>query len=247
MKNSTLLEIIQKRYPENVDDVVALYRYLHAKMALCFYDDHQFYQVFENEIAYHSFLMTMCSEAESSGILFLHPDLIERVSNLIGRMRGKFQNDEIREEENELITFANKVKSLSPDQWLQLKHEFLVYETTLRLSPKDRLLHSRFVLKFFPEIGLLADEEVLTYTLMDFSNFTKFLQGEIVQNDSSYVGTLSYLIAFCENNQILPLEEDLKQVMTFLSSQNKFPYNVQAAKGLKRIKQYESLKQKDHS
>lgn len=188
----------------------------------------------------------MC-EAESSGILFLHPDLIERVSNLIGRMRGKFQNDEIREEENELITFANKVKSLSPDQWLQLKHEFLVYETTLRLSPKDRLLHSRFVLKFFPEIGLLADEEVLTYTLMDFSNFTKFLQGEIVQNDSSYVGTLSYLIAFCENNQILPLEEDLKQVMTFLSSQNKFPYNVQAAKGLKRIKQYESLKQKDHS
>ena len=252
MANDSLVDVLLKRYPEDADVVMALYRYLYAKKALLLYDEEQLYQAYQDEWAYQSFLMTMGSETMSvveeeiiPGFLFLHPELLTRVSSLIGKMRGKFQSDTICEYENELIRSMNQMKSLKDEDWMQYKYEFLVYETLHRLSFKEYFLKSRFILKYCPEVGLLSDEEVITATLMDFDNFTNFLFGNIVKDDASYLGTISYLISFCESNAIPSLQNDLKEVLTILSKENNFPYNVQATKGLKRVNQYELFGKKN--
>ena len=252
MANDSLVDVILERFPEEADDVMTLYRYLYAKKALLLCDEEQLYQAYQDKWAYQSFLMTMESETMPvveeeviPGFLFLHPELLDRVSSLIAKMRGKFQDDEIREYENDLIRSMNQMKSLKEEDWMQYKYEFLVYETLHRLSLKEHFLKSHFVLKHCPEVGLLSDEEVITATLMDFDNFTNLLLGNIVKDDPSYLGTISYLISFCESNSLPTLKSDLKAVLTILSSKNRFPYNVQAAKGLKRVKQYESLNKRN--
>lgn len=252
MANDSLVDVILERFPEEADDVMALYRYLYAKKMLLLCDAEQLYQIYQDKWAYQSFLMTMESETMPvveeeviPGFLFLHPELLDRVSSLIAKMRGKFQDDEIREYENDLIRSMNQMKSLKEEDWMQYKYEFLVYETLHRLSLKEHFLKARFVLKHCPEVGLLSDEEVITATLMDFDNFTNLLLGNIVKDDPSYLGTISYLISFCESNSLPTLKSDLKAVLTILSSKNRFPYNVQAAKGLKRVKQYESLNKRN--
>ena len=161
MANDSLVDVILERFPEEADDVMALYRYLYAKKMLLLCDAEQLYQIYQDKWAYQSFLMTMESETMPvveeeviPGFLFLHPELLDRVSSLIAKMRGKFQDDEIREYENDLIRSMNQMKSLKEEDWMQYKYEFLVYETLHRLSLKEHFLKSHFVLKHCPEVGL---------------------------------------------------------------------------------------------
>ena len=154
MANDSLVDVILERFPEEADDVMALYRYLYAKKMLLLCDAEQLYQIYQDKWAYQSFLMTMESETMPvveeeviPGFLFLHPELLDRVSSLIAKMRGKFQDDEIREYENDLIRSMNQMKSLKEEDWMQYKYEFLVYETLHRLSLKRTLSKITFCFK----------------------------------------------------------------------------------------------------
>lgn len=242
----SIIDCIKNDYPkEEQASLIVVYNYFFFKMALLFLNEEELTQRLSSEEAYYEFLDSMVTEMQQERLLYLHPSLPDKVVTVISKLRGKYDSEKCCLKENEFITEYNQYCALSDSEKEEKKLSFQALETLSRAFPRGKLLSSDVICQYAPEVGLLSEEDIITYTLMDFENFDHFIHHCIILNDASYVATLSYLTAFQGISDMSKFHNELLEVLDYVQKKSLLTTKLHAKEGLKRAKQYQKIQKKN--
>ena len=235
----SVIDCIKNDYPEEEQaSLIVIYNYFYFKMALIFLSEEELVERLSSDEAYYEFLDAMVTEMKEERLLYLHPSLPVKVAAVISKLRGKYDSEKCCLKENEFIRDYNNYCALSDNERECKKLTFQALETLARAFPRGKLLSFNTICQHAPEAGLLSDEDIITYTLMDFENFDHFIHHNIVLNDPSYVATLSYLTSFQGVSDIPKFYNELLAVLNYVQKNSLLPTKIHALKGLQRAKDY---------
>ena len=144
--------------------------------------DEKLRELYQDKGSYVTFLDTVILLTESDSAFLLFSDqFIDKILSVVQLHRFDFEEDEIKEAINGIITYMNHIRTYSSDLVNQLKNGYLAYQEDLR------------------EAEFHSDEAFFKSLSYDAVVFSALREGkpESVEDDSYFLMSLNFLLKSC--------------------------------------------------